>query len=95
MEAGTLTLDTSTLVEVARRMATVPAERLDLTVLLCFEKKLTEVPGAAASLVGESAANFFTLTILVPPFLAPPTFFSTKMGVLAAFLATTAFFANL
>merc|ERR1719350_2554393 len=68
MEAGTFTPD--------RTMATVPAERLDLTHLLCFEKKLTEVPGAAAS-------------------LAPPTFFSTKMGVLVTFLATAFFLANL
>merc|ERR1719468_655605 len=137
MEAGTLTPDTSTLVEVARRnlwftllrgapfslkgpvtrsrpvsrllrtmtllplwtpartMATVPAERLDLTVLLCLEKKLTEVPGAAASLVGLSAANFLTLTILVPPFLAPPTFFSTKIGVLVTVFLTAFFLANL
>merc|ERR1719189_1654291 len=36
----------------ARRMATVPADREERTVLLCLEKKLTEVPGAGASWVG-------------------------------------------
>merc|ERR1712223_37059 len=36
----------------ARTMATVPADRDSLTVLLCFEKKLTEVPLGAASTVG-------------------------------------------
>merc|ERR1719251_363109 len=36
----------------ARRMATVLADREERTVLLCLEKKLTEVPGAGASWVG-------------------------------------------
>merc|ERR1712038_31241 len=51
----------------ARRMATVPADREERTVLLCLEKKLTEVPGAGASWVGWSLASFLTLPILVPP----------------------------
>merc|ERR1711874_7673 len=36
----------------ARTMATVPGTREPLTVLLCFEKKLTEVPLGAGSAVG-------------------------------------------
>merc|ERR1719397_1566600 len=46
--------------------------------------------GAAASTVGTSLASFLARTMRVPPFLAPPTCFSTKTAAFlgAAFLFT-------
>merc|ERR1719499_951536 len=64
MVSGILTPETSILVAVASRNLWFtllrgvpfslkgPADREERTVLLCLEKKLTEVPGAGASWVG-------------------------------------------
>merc|ERR1719295_2393795 len=79
----------------AKTIAMTPADSDGRRECFCLENKFLEVFTTSFEYVGQSDFGLLVATLRVPPFLAPPTFFSTKAGFLSAAALGVVFLVNL